>query len=202
MSENAYFKTKHIERLNEEIDFCKSTTRDSELDYSLGTYKVFCWYLTSFWLYFDWSSRPEVFCKKGVLKYFANFTEKHLCQRPFYNKVACWGLKKETVAQVFSCEFCEIFKKNFFYKTSLVAASETRNLSDQRSWLLLLFWIKTLKRHLIATLNTKMLWSLMRKATDNKIHPYIIKKKERKEKNDNKIMFLIIKWYFGIYNRC
>ena len=33
----------------------------------------------------------------------------------------------------------------------------------------------------------------MRKATDNKIHPYVIKKKERKEKNDNKIMFLIIK---------
>ena len=28
--------------------------------------------------------RPEVFCKKGVLKNFANFTEKHLCWSPFF----------------------------------------------------------------------------------------------------------------------
>ena len=26
------------------------------------------------------SSRPELFCKKGVLKNFAKFTGKHLCQ--------------------------------------------------------------------------------------------------------------------------
>ena len=30
---------------------------------------------------------------------------------------------KETLAQVFSFEFCEIFKNTFFYRTSLVAAS-------------------------------------------------------------------------------
>ena len=34
------------------------------------------------------SSRPEVFCKKGVLRNFAKFTGKHLCQSLFYNKVA------------------------------------------------------------------------------------------------------------------
>ena len=34
------------------------------------------------------SSRPEVFCKKGVLKSFAKFTEKHLCKSLFLNKVA------------------------------------------------------------------------------------------------------------------
>ena len=34
------------------------------------------------------SSRLEVFCKKGVLRYFAKFTRKHLCQRLFFNKVA------------------------------------------------------------------------------------------------------------------
>ena len=27
---------------------------------------------------------PEVFCKKGVLRNFAKFTEKHLCQRIFF----------------------------------------------------------------------------------------------------------------------
>ena len=35
------------------------------------------------------SSRPEVFCKKGVLRNFAKFLRKHLCQSLFFNKVAC-----------------------------------------------------------------------------------------------------------------
>ena len=41
------------------------------------------------------SSRPEVFCKKGVLKNFAKFTGKHLCQSLLFNKVA--GLKAATL---------------------------------------------------------------------------------------------------------
>ena len=32
-------------------------------------------------------------------------------------------LRKKTLAQVFSCEFCEIYKNNFYYRTPLVAAS-------------------------------------------------------------------------------
>ena len=48
---------------------------------------------------------PEVYCKKGVLKNFAKFTGKHLCQSLFF--------KKETLAQMFSCEFCKIFKSTF-----------------------------------------------------------------------------------------
>ena len=32
--------------------------------------------------------------------------------------------KKETLARVFPCEFCEIFKNAFFYRTPLVAASD------------------------------------------------------------------------------
>ena len=34
------------------------------------------------------SSCPGVFCQKGVLRNFAKFTEKHLCQSLFFNKVA------------------------------------------------------------------------------------------------------------------
>ena len=34
------------------------------------------------------SSRPRVFCKKGVLKNFAKITGKHLCQSLFFNEVA------------------------------------------------------------------------------------------------------------------
>ena len=32
-------------------------------------------------------------------------------------------IKKETLAQVFSSEFCKVFKNTFFYRTLLVAAS-------------------------------------------------------------------------------
>ena len=38
-------------------------------------------------------------------------------------KQACNFIKKETVAQLFSCEFCEISKSTFSYRTSLLAAS-------------------------------------------------------------------------------
>ena len=63
------------------------------------------------------SSCPEVFYKKGVLRHFTKFTGNNLCQRLFFNKaagLACNFIKKESLAQVFSCEFCEIFKNIFF----------------------------------------------------------------------------------------
>ena len=36
----------------------------------------------------------------------------------------CNFIKKETLAQVFSCKFCEISKNTFLHITPLVAASE------------------------------------------------------------------------------
>ena len=36
---------------------------------------------------------------------------------------ACNFIKKETLTQVFSCEFYEIYKNTFYYRTPLVAAS-------------------------------------------------------------------------------
>ena len=36
-------------------------------------------------------------------------------------------IKKEALAQVFSCEFCEISKDTFYYRTPLVAAPSARN---------------------------------------------------------------------------
>ena len=41
----------------------------------------------------------------------------------------CNFIKKETLAQVLFCEFCEIFKNTFCYRTPLVAASVTRKLA-------------------------------------------------------------------------
>ena len=48
-----------------------------------------------------------MFCKKSVITNFTKFTGNHLCLRPA-------TLLKETLAQVFSCEFCEISKNTFF----------------------------------------------------------------------------------------
>ena len=68
--------------------------------------------------YISRSTRPDIFCKKGVLRNFTKFTVKHLCQCLFFNKVAvevaCNFTKKETLVQVFSCEFCKISKNTFF----------------------------------------------------------------------------------------
>ena len=36
----------------------------------------------------------------------------------------CNFVKKETLTQVFSCEFCKIDKNTFYYRTLLVAASD------------------------------------------------------------------------------
>ena len=68
------------------------------------------------------SSHPEVLCEKGVLRNFAKFAGKNLCQSLFFNKVAGAAYnfnKKEALAQVFSCEFSDISKNTFFYRTPL-----------------------------------------------------------------------------------
>ena len=55
-----------------------------------------------------------MFCKKGVLRTFAKFARKYLCQGLFLVKLQASSLqlyfiKKEALAQVISCEFCKIF---------------------------------------------------------------------------------------------
>ena len=67
--------------------------------------------------------------------------ETPICQSLFFNKVAglrpevCNFIKKETLTQAFSCEFCEISKKNYFYRTLPAAAPEFRRLpqSEKRN---------------------------------------------------------------------
>ena len=65
-----------------------------------------------------------MFCEKGVLRNFAKFTGKHLCQSLFLDKVA-WpaSLLKKALSEVFFSEFCEISKNTVSYRTPLVAAS-------------------------------------------------------------------------------
>ena len=78
-------------------------------------------------LYFlNRSSDQRCSIKKSVLRNFAKFTEKHLCQSLLFHKVTVLRpatLLKKRMAQVFSSEFCEISKNTFLYGKPLVAVS-------------------------------------------------------------------------------
>ena len=83
-------------------------------------YRRHCWS--------DWnrSSHRKCSVKKAVLENFGKFTRKHLCQSLFFNEAAgtaCNFIKKETVTQVFFCEFSEIFKNTFLTEQLCTTAS-------------------------------------------------------------------------------
>ena len=75
------------------------------------------------------SSRPEVFCKKGVLRNIAKFTGKHLYQSLFFNKVT--GMRIATLLKKRIWHRC--FPVNFakFLRTPI--------FKEHIWWLLLLF---------------------------------------------------------------
>ena len=83
------------------------------------------------------------FYKEGVRRNFTKFTGL----RP------ATLLKKETLAQVFSCGFCEISKNTFLYRTPLVAASVFMNdlIKDLHSKVAM-DKIKKAEKHVAATL--------------------------------------------------
>ena len=55
----------------------------------------YLWFIFATGICIRRSSRPEVFCVKGLLRNFTEFTGKHLCQSLFFNKVA--GLRPATL---------------------------------------------------------------------------------------------------------
>ena len=66
------------------------------------------------------SSRPDLFCEKGVLRNFAKFTGKHLCQSLFFNKVAGAAnlLKKRLWHRCFPMNFAKFLRTPFLQNTS------------------------------------------------------------------------------------
>ena len=64
------------------------------------------------------SSRPNVFCKNGVLENFTKFTWRHLCQSLFFNKVAGLSpatlLKKRLWHRCFPVNFVKFLRTPFF----------------------------------------------------------------------------------------
>ena len=77
------------------------------------------------------SSCSEVFCKKGVLRNFAKFTGKHLCQSLFFNKVAGLRpailLKERLWHRCFPVNFAKFLRAPF--------------LTERVRWLLLYMYI-------------------------------------------------------------
>ena len=64
--------------------------------------------------------------KKAFLEISQN-SQENICARVSFlmelQAQACNFIIKDTLAQVFSCKFCEHFKNTFSYRTILVAAS-------------------------------------------------------------------------------
>ena len=76
---------------------------------------------------YELKQSPRGVLWKSVLRNLAKFTGKYLWQSLFVNKIgpgACNFIKKDTLAQVLSYEFCEISKNTSFYRRPLVAASD------------------------------------------------------------------------------
>ena len=71
--------------------------------------------------YWAVSGNSRVVQRCSVKKMLLEISQENTCVRvSFLIKLQ----NKETLAQVFSCEFCEISKNTFFYRTPPVAASE------------------------------------------------------------------------------
>ena len=106
---------------------------------------VYCWnFLNATWLLpFNWDLSKTSFkfkfgttkplipkavvwscsVKKVFLEISQNLQESTAARDSFLTKLQALDLKKESLAQVYSCEFCEISKITFFYRTLPVAAS-------------------------------------------------------------------------------
>ena len=65
-----------------------------------------------------------VLCKNLFLEMSQNLQEVTRARVSFLIKLQNLFIKKETLAQVFSCQFCEISKNIFSYRTPPVAASD------------------------------------------------------------------------------
>ena len=92
--------------------------------------KLHCRFLTEssmrLWLYNSYflcinqyrSSHPKIFCRKAVLKNFAKFAEKQLCQSLFFNKVpgqsSATLLKKRLWRRCFPVNFAKYLRIPFF----------------------------------------------------------------------------------------
>ena len=95
------------------------------------------------------SSRPEEFCKKGVLRNFAKFTGKHLCQGLFFNKVAkaCNLLKKSLRHRCFPVNFAKFPRTPFFTEHLWWLLLDFSGRKLKLGYLCLGYWSAIVKRN-------------------------------------------------------
>ena len=99
--------------------------------------------------------------KKVVLEISQNSQENAYARVSFLIKMQGLVILKETLAQVFSSEFCEISENTFSYRTPLVAASVTFMCFHIRRYMkgeryILTFFLDTIDQ-LTVSLNAKKL---------------------------------------------
>ena len=96
----------------------------------------------------------QIFRILKILKIFSKFTGKYLCQCLIFNKVADLGpAKKETLVQVFSCEFKKFFKNTFLTQHLWTYVSATRHFKYEKQEEFLAYflgiWLHLLKKSLM-----------------------------------------------------
>ena len=115
--------------------FCKLVLIWSKISVedALGYFRIFILMFSSLFILlrntglhrvsYDQKQPPEV--RKDVLKVSQNSQENTCARLSFSIKLQTWPgtlLKKEALAQVFSCEFWEIFKNTFFIEHLMTAS--------------------------------------------------------------------------------
>ena len=104
------------------------------------------------------SSHQTCSMKKGILRNFAKFTGKHLCQSLFFNKVAglryATLLKKRLWHMCFPVNFAKFLGTLFFYRTPLddcfwclirsyLTHSSVQRISDIHYWMPMTYVLNT-----------------------------------------------------------
>ena len=102
------------------IVFKKRNENDKQINFEMKNnpqnkkcLKIICVHIVGFFILLNSrSSRPEVSCKKGALRYFLKFNRPE----SFFNKVAGLSLfiKRKTLIQMSPCGLYEISKSTFF----------------------------------------------------------------------------------------
>ena len=108
------------------------------------------------------NSHQRCSIKKVLLKISLNSQENSCARVSFLIKKSLF-IKKETLAQEFSCEFCETFKNTFLFRTPLVAASV--NVCNSTQLPLISIYQKRSTSHNLES----MLW-FSRKATSSQFY--------------------------------
>ena len=86
------------------------------------------------YFFYSWSSHRRCSVRICVFSNVAKFTEKHLCQSLFFNKIGGWGLQNPSGRLLlFSILFSVIFHRDFFLDYQILITYETWIISFHKN---------------------------------------------------------------------